>query len=339
MLIFSLSPGALGQINPTPFFTSFADTLVQSTYNGQLLAVGSIIQAYDQSGVYCGVDTVRYDPGSGDAIFGYFSVYGDDVNTTGIDEGATDGEQITFKVNGRTATVTAGDDTWTNQTLKSVTLSASATVALTGLGLPNDTLIMPGDTGTFGVQVRNDGDGIDFYGVQVSMSQVGGTGPFDWQAFEPDSVVYADPTEEVWVYFSVKAPLFAADTVNTITYTVFSHVDNSVTLAGSFDLIMSLTDVEDEDNPALPGSFALFQNYPNPFNPSTRIAYRLAVGSSARLDIVDMLGRTVESRELGWLSAGEGEIVYDAAALASGVYFYRLSTETASQTRKMILLK
>jgi len=338
MLTFSMSPGAVAQVNPTPFFTSFADTLYASTYNGQPLAVGSIIQAYDPTGVYCGVDTVRVYPNSLTS-FGYFSVYGDDSETIEIDEGATDGEQITFKVNGRTATVTAGDDTWTDLTLKSVTLSATATVALTGLGLPNDTLIMPGDTGTFGVQVRNDGDGIDFYGVQVSMSQVGGTGPFDWQAFEPDTAVYADPAEAAWVYFSVKAPLFAADTVNTITYTVYSHLDNSVTLAGSFDLIMSLTDVEDGDNPALPGSFTLFQNYPNPFNPTTRIGYRLAVGSSARLEIVDMLGRTVESRELGWLSAGEGEIVYDASALASGVYFYRLSTETAAQTRKMILLK
>jgi hypothetical protein len=326
-------------IHPTPFFTSFADTMIASTYNGEPVVVGSIIQAYDPSGIYCGIDTVRLDGGSGEAIFGYFSVYGDDPNTPALDEGAVAGEHITFKINGRTASVIGGDDTWTDQSLKSVTLAANATIAVTGIGFPSDTLIMPGDTDTYRVEVRNDGDGTDFYGVKLSMSLTGGDTPFDWQVFEPDTVVYAAAGGSVFVYFSVYAPIFNADTVNTISYTVFSHLDTTVTVTGSFDLFMSITDVNDPDISILPGSFALFQNYPNPFNPTTTVAYRLATSSAAHLEIFDVLGRVVDYRDLGRLPAGPGEIEFDGSYLASGVYFYRLSTESGSLTRKMILLK
>jgi len=336
VLTSGLGAGVSAQGNP--HFTSFSDTLIASTYNGELLVAGTIIQAYDPSGVYCGIDTVRMS--GDDAIFGYFSVYGDDPTSPGVDEGATAGEHITFKINGRTATVTAGDDTWADQTLKSVTLSASATIAMSGISYPADTLVMPGDTGTFHVEVRNDGDGLDYYGVKLSMTHTSGTGNFDWESFEPDSVVYAGVGETVSVYFSARAPIFSApdDTVNTISYTVYSKLDTTVTVTGDFDMVMTLTDV-DEGDPVLPGSFALYQNYPNPFNPTTTIAYQLPTSSRVRLDVYDVLGRVVESRDLGMLPAGEGQIEFDGSELASGVYFYRLSSETVAKTRKMILLK
>lgn len=336
-LAVGLVAGVQGQtIHTTPYFTSFADTMIASTFNGQPLVVGSIIQAYDQSGVYCGIDTVRLS--GDDAIFGYFSVYGDDPDTSPLDEGAVAGEHIVFKINGRTATVTDGDDTWTDKSLKSVTLAANATIAVAGVSFPPDTLIMPGDTDLYRVEVRNDGGGTDFYGVKLSMSLVGGATPFDWQAFEPDTVIYAGTGGTAFVYFSVYAPIFNADTVNTISYTVFSHLDTTKTVTGSFDLFMSITDV-DPDISVLPGSFALFQNYPNPFNPTTTFAYYLATSSEVRLEVFDVLGRVVESRDLGWLSVGPGQVEFDGSYLASGVYFYRLSTESGSLTKKMILLK
>ena len=334
-----LAAGGMAQvIYPNPHFCSFADTTFGSTYNGEPLAIGSIIQAYDPSGTYCGIDTVKLDTASGNPKFGYFAVYGDESDTTGIDQGAEAGEQITFKINGRTASVTAGDDTWTDQELKSVTLAATATIAVSGVSYPADTLVLPGDTVTFGVEVRNDGNGLDFYGVKLSMSIPGSPDQFDWEALEPDTVVYADTNEVVMVYFSVRTPTFHADTLNTITYTAFSHNDTTVTVGGSVNLYRTLTDVE---NPlaTLPGAFTLEQNYPNPFNPATTIAFNLAVGSKARLDIIDILGRVVDSRDLGRLSAGPGQIEYDASGMASGVYLYRLSTDTGAQSRKMILLK
>jgi hypothetical protein len=325
--------GSAQDIIPTPYFTSFADTMIASTFDGQPLVIGSVIDAYDPSGVHCGTDTARFDIGSGQAIFGYFPVYGDDAGTGGVDEGAVDGETISFKINGRDATVTDGSDTWTNQALKSVTLAATSTsIAITAISLPTDTLILPGDTVTLAAQVRNDGDGLDFYGVKLSMTATSGTPPYDWEALEPDSVIYADAGETVTVLFSVRVPTLNADTANMVSFTIYSHLDTAVTVTGDVNLFMTVTDVEDDFGGSLPGNFALYQNYPNPFNPTTTIAYNLAIGSSVRLEIIDLLGRTVDNRDLG-------KIEFDAAGLASGVYFYRFVTDTGSQSRKMVLLK
>ena len=309
-----------------------------STYNGRLLAVGSIIQAYDQSGVYCGTDTARLDTATSQAKFGYFAVYGDDPNTVGLDEGADPGEQIAFRINGRVATLVQGDDVWASEALKSVTLSADAIIAISAVSLPNDRQVVPADTATFEVRVRNDGNGIDFYGVKLQMSLAGGPGPFDWEALEPETAIYADSGEVVSVYFSIRTPSFNADTTNQVTYTVFSHNDTTVTVQGTVNCIMTLTDVNDGDE-LMPNSFAVEQNYPNPFNPATIIAWNLPSRSTARLDVFDILGRLIESRDLGLLPAGPGQIEFDGSELASGVYLYRFATESASVTRKMILVK
>ena len=93
------------EINPTPYFTNFHDTLFSSTFNGELLPVGSIITAYDPDSVLCGLDTVTMA-----GAFGFMPVYGDEpVTTPGLDEGAETNDTITFKINGITATVVSGD--------------------------------------------------------------------------------------------------------------------------------------------------------------------------------------------------------------------------------------
>jgi hypothetical protein len=90
----------------------------------------------------------------------------------------------------------------------------------------------------------------------------------------------------------------------------------------------------------LPGQFALYQNYPNPFNPATTIQFDLASESSVSLRVFDVLGREVHSiLKNERLAAGAHVMSFDASALPSGVYFYRLETPRATQTRKMILMK
>lgn len=90
-----------------------------------------------------------------------------------------------------------------------------------------------------------------------------------------------------------------------------------------------------------PNEFALDQNYPNPFNPTTVIPYRLASASDARIEIFDMLGRTIETRVFAKQSAGAHSFTFDATRfnLSSGVYFYRLNAGAFSQTKKMMLAK
>lgn len=89
----------------------------------------------------------------------------------------------------------------------------------------------------------------------------------------------------------------------------------------------------------------LAQNVPNPFNPSTTIAYSLSGAGSVRLRIYDVAGRQVRTLLDEQRSpAGQAEVVWDGrndrgAAVASGVYFYRLEAGSFVSTRKMVLLK
>jgi PKD repeat protein len=84
---------------------------------------------------------------------------------------------------------------------------------------------------------------------------------------------------------------------------------------------------------------SLDQNYPNPFNPRTTIAFTLASESHVRLDVFDVSGRLVASLADETMGAGHHAISFDAASLASGVYFYRLATHDFVDQKKMVLLK
>ncbi|MBN2417054.1 fibronectin type III domain-containing protein [bacterium] len=79
-----------------------------ATYEGANVGSGDVIKAYDSQGIECG--TAYYVSGGNYGIH----VAGDDPTTTGTDEGATEGETITFKINGKTAGVTGGSAVWHN---------------------------------------------------------------------------------------------------------------------------------------------------------------------------------------------------------------------------------
>ena len=88
----------------------------------------------------------------------------------------------------------------------------------------------------------------------------------------------------------------------------------------------------------LPEAYSLEQNYPNPFNPATTIEFSLPVRSDYGLVIYNMQGQEVD-RFAGTADAGDVKIIWDAGALASGVYLYKLTAGDFSATRKMVLLK
>lgn len=92
---------------------------------------------------------------------------------------------------------------------------------------------------------------------------------------------------------------------------------------------------------ALPKSLTLHQNYPNPFNPTTMITYDLQTAGSVRLEVFDLLGRKVATLMNGTQSAGRKSCIFNAAryGLTSGVYFYRLTANGFSETKKLLLMK
>jgi hypothetical protein len=94
-----------------------------------------------------------------------------------------------------------------------------------------------------------------------------------------------------------------------------------------------------EDRPVLPTVFAVHQNYPNPFNPSTRIGVSLPAAGEIRVIVYNALGEKVATLVEGQLPAGHHTFLFDGSGMASGIYFYRVTTPGNSVIKKMILLK
>ncbi|NQV71880.1 T9SS type A sorting domain-containing protein, partial [bacterium] len=89
----------------------------------------------------------------------------------------------------------------------------------------------------------------------------------------------------------------------------------------------------------LPKTFALKQNYPNPFNPTTSISFSIPQAMRVELAVFDILGRQVAKLVSGNRMAGTHTVAFDGAGLSSGMYVFRLNTESSSLSRTMILLK
>ncbi|AXJ02370.1 Por secretion system C-terminal sorting domain-containing protein [Cyclonatronum proteinivorum] len=83
----------------------------------------------------------------------------------------------------------------------------------------------------------------------------------------------------------------------------------------------------------------LLQNYPNPFNPTTTISFILPEAGEAQLEVFNLAGQRVATLVNGELPSGTHQVRFDASALSSGVYLYRLHSAGLSQTRSMVLVK
>jgi hypothetical protein len=98
-----------------------------------------------------------------------------------------------------------------------------------------------------------------------------------------------------------------------------------------------------------PNQNLLLQNYPNPFNPETWIPYQLSEDTAVSVSIYDTTGKLVRTLELGFQSAGfynsrERAAYWDGRnalgeRVASGIYFYQLTTPAFQQTRRLVIVK
>jgi hypothetical protein len=97
-------------------------------------------------------------------------------------------------------------------------------------------------------------------------------------------------------------------------------------------------------NKILSASFNLGQNYPNPFNPETKINYTLPEDAKVNIKVYDMLGTEVAELVNETKPAGYFEVTFDASALSSGVYVYRITALKGDRilfnvSKTMILMK
>lgn len=130
---------------------------------------------------------------------------------------------------------------------------------------------------------------------------------------------------------------------SSLTSVDFADRLHGVAVGGSGVILVTknggVTAVIERANALVPGKPELQQNYPNPFNPSTVIDYRLPGNSHVILKIYDVLGREVRTLVDEKQNAGSHNIIFQAADLPSGVYFYRLQAGAYSETKKLLLLK
>lgn len=112
----------------------------------------------------------------------------------------------------------------------------------------------------------------------------------------------------------------------------------------------NLTDIlnTNQISPIVPEKYLLQQNYPNPFNPTTKIKFDIPKSENGKwemenglvtLKVYNILGAEIETLVNEKLSPGTYEVTFNASSYPSGVYFYRLTTDNFTDTKKMILLK
>jgi hypothetical protein len=132
-------------------------------------------------------------------------------------------------------------------------------------------------------------------------------------------------------------------TTETTNYTFSDQINNpgnyvyrlkQIDFDGSFTYSQLV-----EVNISSPIDFALYQNYPNPFNPSTTIKFALPKTANVELSVYNSLGEKVADVFKGELKEGYHEIEFRAESLASGIYFYRLKSDSFISIKKMVLMK
>ena len=202
--------------------------------------------------------------------------------------------------------------------------------------------------------VFDNGNGTDPSSVYPEMKGIGGTTPWNPPApvyldgesgllhskyilIDPD-LPSSDPIVETGSYnFSTAATtgndenfLLIYDSLVANQY--LQDFAKRYTLAGGTIKVEMISSV-------IPDNFLLSQNYPNPFNPRTEISYEVPTAKLVKLTVYNILGKEMAELVNERQSPGKYKVSFDASNLTSGVYFYTLSTDNFTETKRMILLK
>ncbi len=147
---------------------------------------------------------------------------------------------------------------------------------------------------------------------------------------------HADPdATDDHVFLIYQVPDYSTHTVDDDTLDAVP--EDYKNLVYFMDVNYDLTGVEDVVD--VPAKFELEQNYPNPFNPMTTIAFDIHQSGEYNLEVFNTLGRKVKTLFSDYKDAGHYEIELDGSSMSSGIYFYSLTGNNITITRKSVLLK
>jgi uncharacterized protein (DUF1501 family) len=133
------------------------------------------------------------------------------------------------------------------------------------------------------------------------------------------------------VYASVLKQLFAATDQELLNV-----------LLSQFNILPLIIPQQPMSSKKVSGDYTLSQNFPNPFNPSTQISFSLKKDSNVILKVYDTSGKVIQTLVDGYRNAGKYSVTFDVSGksnLSSGIYFYKLKTDSFEDTKKMTLLK
>jgi hypothetical protein len=123
-------------------------------------------------------------------------------------------------------------------------------------------------------------------------------------------------------------------------FRIYNRALDSAEIANTWNQnIGVITGITPPVTPNIPAIYSLSQNYPNPFNPVTKINFALPKSGLVTLKVYDMLGREVAQIINETRVAGNYEVEFNASALSSGTYFYRLESNGFIDTKKMMVIK
>jgi photosystem II stability/assembly factor-like uncharacterized protein len=181
-------------------------------------------------------------------------------------------------------------------------------------------IITPGQQiGGYTIDFLNDNTG--YIGRSLNNLLKTTNGGYNWyqQLTDPNSLAFISSTT------------FANDTIGWYSCAVGRIY--KTTTGGQWITNISTIDVE------LPNSFSLDQNFPNPFNAQTKINFYIAQKDIYILEVYDTRGVKIQEIFNRSFDPGIYNFIYNAETLSSGIYFYRLTGVSITETRRMILLK
>ncbi len=263
-------------------------------------------------------------------------------------ESSTSSATATTDANGQAATrLTLGSDAETNTVAATVEGLASVTFTATAAeqAMPHRLTKVCGDSqeGTAGILLDEpfvvsvlDENSAAMAGVVVSFSVTAGGGTLS-AAMAPTN---ANGLASAWLTLGSDAG------TNTVAATVEGLRTVTFTAIGQADPLASLFDLFNQSGKrvALPDRTHLLPNAPNPFNSQTVLSYFLLKPSPVRLEVFALSGQRVAVLHQGSQQAGYHRLHWDGRdaaghPVASGAYLYRLATDEAVLTRKLILLR
>ncbi|MCK4654798.1 MAG: PKD domain-containing protein [Candidatus Cloacimonetes bacterium] len=142
--------------------------------------------------------------------------------------------------------------------------------------------------------------------------------------FDNDGTIDSNEQNPIYTYEEVG--------IYTVSLTVTDGTNEDTEIKEDYITVIS-TGIHNE---IIPLETRLYQNHPNPFNPFTNIQFDIKENETGVLSIYNIKGQLIESQQF---EAGQYNFNWDASEQSSGIYFYKLQTQSITETRKMLLLK